>query len=75
MIRAEEQRSDQQKELETKKQMLLKVEKSGVDTDARWIKRWFNSNHARYKGITKMHTQNLMEAIAYNLYRSPGRVA
>jgi IS5 family transposase len=55
--------------------MLLKVEKSGVDTDARWVKRWFNSNHARYKGITKMHTQNLMEAIAYNLYRSPGRVA
>jgi IS5 family transposase len=39
------------------------------------IKRWFHSNHARYKGITKMHTQNLMEAIAYNLYRSPGRVA
>ncbi len=39
------------------------------------IKRWFNSTHARYKGITKMHTQNLMEAIAYNLYRSPGRVA
>lgn len=39
------------------------------------IKRWFNSTHARYKGIAKMHTQNLMEAIAYNLYRSPGRVA
>ena len=30
---------------------------------------------ARYKGILKMHTQNLMEAIAYNLYRSPGIVA
>jgi transposase, IS5 family len=185
--RAEEERSDQQKELETKEQTLLKVEKTGVDTDARWIKkagklrygykkhyvtdqeglvlgvlttaanvneisnleevldtadlpkgihlngdkgyasakneeilkkkniksrilskakkgkpltereklrnkligktrfkvertfgsikRWFNSTHARYKGITKMHTQNLMEAIAYNLYRSPGRVA
>lgn len=39
------------------------------------IKRWFNSTHARYKGITKMHTQNLMEAIAYNLYRSPGIIA
>ena len=39
------------------------------------IKRWFHSTHARYKGIAKMHTQNLMEAIAYNLYRSPGRIA
>lgn len=185
--RAEEERSEEQKELENKEQTLLKVEKTGVDTDARWIKkagklrygykkhyvtdqeglvlgvlttaanvneisnleevldkadlpegihlngdkgyasakneeilkkkniksrilskakkgkpltereklrnkligktrfkvertfgsikRWFNSTQARYKGITKMHTQNLMEAIAYNLYRSPGRVA
>lgn len=39
------------------------------------IKRWFNSSCARYRGILKMHTQNLMEAIAYNLYRSPGIVA
>jgi IS5 family transposase len=39
------------------------------------INRWFNSTCARYKGILKMHTQNLMEAIAYNLYRSPGIVA
>lgn len=36
------------------------------------IKRWFNGGQARYKGMMKMHTQNLMEAIAYNLYRSPG---
>lgn len=39
------------------------------------IKRWFKSTHARYKGIAKMHTQNLMEAMAYNLYRSPGIIA
>ena len=39
------------------------------------INRWFNSTCARYKGILKMHTQNLMEAMAYNLYRSPGIVA
>jgi IS5 family transposase len=39
------------------------------------ITRWFNSTGARYRGILKMHTQNLMEAIAYNLYRSPGIVA
>lgn len=39
------------------------------------IKRWFGSQTARYRGIEKMHTQNLLEAIAYNLYRSPGRIA
>lgn len=39
------------------------------------IKRWFNSTCARYKGLAKMHTQNLIEAIAHNLYRSPGIVA
>lgn len=38
------------------------------------IKRWFSSNNARYKGYEKMHTQNLMEAMCYNLYRSPGIV-
>lgn len=36
------------------------------------IKLWFNSTKARYRGLTKMHTQNIMEAMAYNLYRSPG---
>ena len=39
------------------------------------IKRWFNSTHTRYKGIAKTHTQNLIEAIAHNLYRAPGIVA
>lgn len=36
------------------------------------IKLWFNGGVARYRGLSKMHTQNLMEAICYNLYRSPG---
>jgi len=36
------------------------------------IKRWFSGGTARYRGIDKMHTQNLIEAICYNLYRSPG---
>lgn len=35
------------------------------------IKRWFSGGTARYKGIAKMHTQNLLEAMVYNLYRSP----
>jgi IS5 family transposase len=39
------------------------------------IKRWFNGGTARYRGIDKMHTQNLMEALCYNLYRSPGIIA
>lgn len=39
------------------------------------IKLWFSGGKARYRGIAKMHTQNLMEAISYNLYRSPGIIA
>jgi transposase, IS5 family len=35
------------------------------------IKRWFNGATARYKGLAKMHTQNIMESMAYNLYRCP----
>jgi len=38
------------------------------------IKRWFKSTTARYVGQAKTHTQHIMEAIAYNLYRSPGIV-
>ncbi len=38
------------------------------------IKRWFKSGVARYAGLEKTHTQHLMEAIAYNLKRSPGIV-
>lgn len=36
------------------------------------IKRWFQGGLARYRGLAKMHTQNIMEALCYNLYRSPG---
>jgi IS5 family transposase len=39
------------------------------------IKLWFKGGTARYRGMKKMHTQNLMEAICYNLYRSPGIIA
>lgn len=38
------------------------------------IKKWFNGGVARYKGISKMDYQHQLEAIAYNLYRSPGLV-
>lgn len=35
------------------------------------IKSWFRSSSARYIGLAKTHTQHVMEAIAYNLYRAP----
>lgn len=38
------------------------------------VKRWFGGGIARYKGIAKTHSQNVLEGIAYNLYRSPGIV-
>jgi IS5 family transposase len=38
------------------------------------IQSWFSGGVARYRGIAKMHTQNVIEAICYNLYRSPGIV-
>ena len=36
------------------------------------IKRWFGGGVARYRGMAKMHSQNLLEAMCHNLYRSPG---
>jgi IS5 family transposase len=36
------------------------------------IQCWFGGGIARYVGLSKTHAQHLMEAIAYNLYRSPG---
>ena len=36
------------------------------------IHRWFLGGVARYVGLAKTHAQHMMEAIAYNLYRSPG---
>ena len=36
------------------------------------ISRWFHSKEARYRGLEKTHTQHLLEAMAYNLYRTPG---
>lgn len=36
--------------------------------------RWFGAGKARYRGIKKMHTQHILEAICHNLKRSPGLV-
>ena len=36
------------------------------------MKHWFGAGVARYRGIEKMHTQHILEAICYNLKRVPG---
>jgi len=46
-----------------------------IERTAGSMKRWFGAGIARYIGLAKTHTQHLMEAIAYNLYRAPGIVA
>jgi len=38
------------------------------------MSRWFGAGKARYKGLAKVHGQHVLEAIAYNLKRSPGLV-
>lgn len=39
------------------------------------IKLWFGGGVARYRGLVKMHNQNVLEALSYNLYRTPGIIA
>jgi len=46
-----------------------------IERTAGSMKRWFNAATARYIGLAKTHTQHLMEAIAYNLYRAPNIIA
>lgn len=36
------------------------------------IKSWFKVRGARYVGKAKMHSQHVLEAVSYNLYRAPG---
>lgn len=36
------------------------------------IHRWFGGGTARYVGLAKTHAQHIMEAVAYNLYLTPG---
>ncbi len=38
------------------------------------IKRWFRGGRAKYKGLKKVALQNIIEAMAYNLYRLPALV-
>jgi len=50
---------------------LISKERFKIERTFGSIKRWFSTGKARYKGLAKMHTQNVLEAICYNLYRSP----
>ena len=36
------------------------------------IRRWFSGGRCRYRGLERTHTQNILEAMAYNLKRMPG---
>ncbi|WP_455520675.1 transposase [Porphyromonas sp.] len=36
------------------------------------IRRWFAGGRCRYRGLKRTHTQNILEAMAYNLKRMPG---
>ncbi|XOD66654.1 MAG: hypothetical protein ACMUEL_00985 [Flavobacteriales bacterium Tduv] len=36
------------------------------------IKRWFRSGKAVTNGLARVHAQHLMQAMAHNLYSSPG---
>ena len=38
------------------------------------LKRWFGSGFTRLKGVAKVHSLHVLEAIAHNLKRSPGLV-
>lgn len=35
------------------------------------IRRWFMGGRCRYRGLERTHTQNVLEAMAYNLKRMP----
>jgi IS5 family transposase len=58
----------------------LEKEYNRLISKKRWVvertfggmRRWFRTGVARYVGLAKTHTQHLLEAIAYNLYRAPG---
>lgn len=36
------------------------------------IRRWFCGGRCRYRGLAKIHTRNILVAMAYNLKRMPG---
>ena len=51
---------------------LISKQRYKVERTFGGMKRWFGAGKARYVGLAKTHSQQVLEAIAYNLYRSPG---
>jgi len=58
---------------ELEKQINKKISQTRYQVERSFgsIKRWFKVSVARYVGKTKMHSQHLLQAICYNLYRLP----
>jgi len=59
-------------ELQKKFNRLISKKRWVVERTFGGMRRWFRTGMARYVGLAKTHTRHLLEAIAYNLYRSPG---
>lgn len=60
---------------EIKFKKLVSKTKFKAERIFRGIKRWLKAGLAKYRGIEKMHSQNLLDAMCYNLYRNPGLMA
>lgn len=58
---------------EIKKQINKKISQTRYKVERTFgsINRWFKVTGARYVGKAKMHSQHLIQAICYNLYRIP----
>jgi IS5 family transposase len=59
-------------DLQKKFNRLISKKRWVVERTFGGMKRWFGCGTARYIGLAKTHTQYILEAIAYNLYRAPG---
>lgn len=53
---------------------LLSKTRSTIERTFGGIRRWFGGGRCRYRGLQKAHTQNLLEAMAFNLYRMPSLI-
>jgi IS5 family transposase len=72
MLKATKSKALSKREIQFNKgvsRLRYKVERTFGSTN-----RWLGAGIARYVELNKMHTQHLMQAIAYNLYCSPGRI-
>ena len=48
--------------------------RSAIERTFGSIRPWFNGGRCRYQGLAKTHTQNILESIAFNLYRTLGLI-